>query len=75
MTGPKTSPTLDARDQLYTTQIRSLVSHKSSMLPAITAVGIADRNPVTKRPRIIPDIDGTVAVNAQKMLYSAVLVT
>jgi hypothetical protein len=43
------------------------------MLPATTFVGIADKNPLSRRPTTTPVTDGTIAIMMQDMLYMAVL--
>lgn len=54
-------------------QMRSLELKISSILPATTIVGMADKNPEKKRPTMTPAMEGTSPTTTQKRLYSPVL--
>lgn len=73
MIGPMIKPMLETSVQRKTSHMRSLALNRSTMLPATTTVGIADKKPVMKRPITIPANDGTAATGMQKMLYRPVL--
>lgn len=71
--GPTIRPKLLVMAQIHTIQTRSRALNISSILPITTVVGIADKNPLTKRPTVAPESDGTAATTRQLMLYRAVL--
>lgn len=55
--------------------MRSCELNKSSMLPVMTMVGMADKNPVTKRPITRALAEGTAPIRRQKTLYKRALKT
>lgn len=67
--GPTQIPEFAATAQAYIIQIRFPVSKMSSALPAMTMVGNADANPVTKRPTMIAAKLSTVAIMMLKTQY------
>ena len=69
MIGPNTRPRLAITAHKKTIQIRSSVSNRSSMEPAMITVGTEDRTPVIKRPIITAAKFGTSAIITQKMQY------
>lgn len=54
-------------------QMRSFELYISSILPATTIVGIADKNPEKNRPTATPAREGTRPTITQKILYKPVL--
>lgn len=69
MIGPNTRPRFATTAQRKTIQIRSSVSNKSSIEPAMITVGTEDKTPVTRRPIITAAKFGTSAIITQKMQY------
>jgi hypothetical protein len=73
MIGPIHMPILVIIAHKKIIQIRSFELYKSSILPATTIVGIADKNPEKKRPTAIPAREGETPTTTQKTLYKPVL--
>ena len=66
---PTTKPKFAVVSQANTNQTRASALKRSSILPATTIEGIADNNPVTKRPMNTAAIDGTAAMIKQKIVH------
>jgi hypothetical protein len=74
MIGPIHMPMLATIAQRKIIQMRSFELYKSSILPATTIVGIADKNPEKKRPTAMPVREGETPTTTQKTLYRPVLI-
>lgn len=73
MIGPNARPILATTAHMKMSQTRSLALYISSILPATTTAGIAERKPAKKRPIATPAREGDIPEMRQKMLYSPVL--
>lgn len=67
ITEPTTKPTLETVAHRYTIQVLRSSSKMSSMLPATTIVGIAERKPVIKRKMKTAASECTKPIRAQQM--------
>lgn len=64
--GPIQTATLPVRAQIKIIQTRAVMLKTSSMLPATTMVGMADKTPAMNRATITAARDGTEATMAEK---------
>ena len=71
--GPTTRPRFATKAQIHIIQTRSRELNMSSTLPTTMVLGIAERNPLSIRPKTTPLMDGTAAMITQQMLYVAEL--
>ena len=75
ITGPIATPKYDMAMYGSVIHMSSLVSNISCILPLMTALGTADKNPVMRRPMAPAAGNSAAEINTQKMLYKAVLPT
>jgi hypothetical protein len=70
--GPSTRPRFPTSAQQKIIHTRACMLKTSSILPATTIVGMADRMPVINRATMTAAKEGTAAAMAQKMQYNNV---
>lgn len=70
--GPSTRPRFPTSAQQKIIHTRACMLNTSSILPATTIVGIADKIPVMSLATTTAAIDGTEAAMTQKIEYNSV---
>jgi hypothetical protein len=68
--GPKAIPTIEPLIQISIAQIRCLTSHRSSIEPDPTTVGIADKKPQKNLPIITAANELPAPTRAQNAVYA-----
>lgn len=66
MIGPRANPILATIAQTKIIQTRSLALYISSMLPATTIAGMAEKNPQKNRTTVAAATKGSAAIMTQK---------